>query len=145
MEASLRWNADANELRRSVVSVRHLPGAGRSLALTHRFAQGLARQWELGWQWPLAASALSTAVAPPGPLSGSPSPTCNRRWDALGGLTYSQRDHRLVASKVGFSVAAGCWSGLLQAEWISLGPSESTLRLSVKLDLAGLGGLRARP
>lgn len=145
MEASLRWNADANELRRSVVSVRHLPGPGRSLALTHRYAQGLARQWELGWQWPLAGSALPVAGATATASAASASSTCNRRWDALGGLTYSQRDHRVVSSKAGFTVAAGCWSGLVQAEWVSLGPSASTFRVSVKLDLAGLGGLRARP
>lgn len=130
LSASLRWNADAGALRRSVVSIGREVGVGRSVGLTHRYAQALSRQWELGWNW-----VLSSASASANSRSG-----CQRRWQSLGGVVYSERDQRLVSSRLGFGVEAGCWNGLVQAEWVSLGPTESTVRVSLKLDLIGLGG-----
>lgn len=136
VEGALRWNAELGEAVRSVVTARYAPEAGRTVGLTQRTTLGQSRQWELGWQWPLQRGGAAPQEVP------AADPACRRRWSTLGALNYSGRDGQLVSSKVGLQVDAGCWSGRLAAERVTVGPSDALVRFSFQLQLQGLGGGR---
>lgn len=132
LDGALRWNAELGEAVRSVVTARYAPAAGRTVGLTQRTTLGQSRQWELSWQWPLQR--VGAAQEEP-----AADPTCRRRWSTLGALNYSDRDRQLVSSKVGLQVDAGCWTGRLAAERVTVGPSDALVRFSFQLQLNGLG------
>ena len=142
LEGSLRWNAEDRAAVRSVFTARHDAGQSRLLSTTYRYRRGLTEQWELGWQWPLRwpslpwAATQTAALNLPGRTASATG--CQRRWYSLGRMNYSIRDRRVTDALVGFEVDAGCWTGRLFVEHQATGQGQSTTRLMLQLELAGL-------
>ncbi len=156
LDASLQYNADANRSVRSLGSLRYSPGPLRTVAATYRYTRNASEQIELGWQWPINATARSHAAAleardalqreSMGRAGAMPAAAgCPGAWYSVGRVNYSRRDSRITDSIVGFEYDAGCWIGRVVAERLSTGRSEATTRLLLQLELVGLSRLGSNP
>ncbi len=142
LEGSLRWNAEDQNVVRSVVSARHDAGESRLLSATHRYSRGLAEQWELSWQWPLQWRLGRPSAAP---AAQAASTGCQRRWYSLGRMNYSTREQRLTDALVGLEVDAGCWTSRFFVERQATGQGQATTRMIFQLELAGLSRSTSGP
>lgn len=136
LDAALQYDPDRRRVVRSIVGARFQPGPFRTLSLGYRLARGLTEQVELGWQWPVYAS----AARPVGASGG-----CGGTLYAVGRLNYSARDSRITDSLVGVEYDAGCWIARIVSERLSTGRAEATTRLLLQLELVGLSKLGSNP
>lgn len=136
LDAALQYSPDIQRAVRTILGARYAPGPFRTASLTYRFTRGLAEQYELAWQWPLAEAPPRAAAAAGG---------CRGSWYPVGRLNYSAKDSRITDSILGVEYDAGCWIARVVAERLSTGRSQATTRLLLQLELTGLSRLGSNP
>ncbi|MCY7314099.1 MAG: LPS assembly protein LptD [Rubrivivax sp.] len=137
-DGAVQYSPEIDRSVRSIIGVRYSPGPYRTLGTTYRLARGLSEQLEVGWQWPVWATA-------PGAGRSSAGSGCSGAWYSVGRFNYSLKDRRLTDSILGLEYDAGCWIGRVVAEQLSTGRSQATTRLLVQLELVGLSRIGSNP
>lgn len=147
LDGSMQFNAQNHAMSRGLLGVRYSPGPWRTVGAAYRYTREASEQLDLGWQWPLAGPAPSSAqvrdqaVADPLNLTGKRainSNACGGTWYSVGRMSYSLRDSRLTDSLLGVEYDAGCWIGRVVAERVSVGRAQASTRIMFQLELAGL-------
>ena len=67
--------------------------------------------------------------------------SCGGTWYAVGRVTHSLRDKRIINSVVGMEYDAGCWIGRIVTERVQLGSNKANTRVMFQLELLGLSQL----
>jgi LPS-assembly protein len=152
-DAAVQYSPAVGGAVRTVVGLRHFPGAFRTVNVNYRFTRDLTEQVEFGWQWPIAGpgpAAIGRTFSAPAldGIVGGRAATgrdCRPTWYGVGRLNYSLRDSRVTDSILGVEIDSGCWIGRIVAERLSTGRSEATTRLLLQLELVGLSRLGSNP
>ncbi|MES1162811.1 MAG: LPS assembly protein LptD, partial [Rhizobacter sp.] len=145
VDGTLQYSPQLHQTVRTVTNLRYSPTAWRTFSVSYRYTQGLLRQVDLGWQWPIAGPAVHERDIDAARRERHGDSTCSGSWYAVGHTSYSLRDRRLVNSIAGFEYDAGCWIGRVVAERVSTGAQQSTMRLMFQLELVGLSRLGSSP
>ncbi len=145
VDGTLQYSPQIHQTVRTVTNLRYSPTAWRTFSVSYRYTQGLLRQVDLGWQWPIAGPAAHERDIDAARRQHHGDPTCSGSWYAVGHTSYSLRDRRLVNSIAGFEYDAGCWIGRVVAERVSTGAQQSNMRLMFQLELVGLSRLGSSP
>jgi LPS-assembly protein len=141
LDASVQYNRQTQQVSRSVVGVRYLPGPYRTLTARYRFTRDFSEQMELGWQWPVYGPVPGALIK-----GGTGAGSCGGgSLFSVGRLLYSARDSRLTDAIAGFEYDAGCWIFRAVGERISTGTAQATTRLLLQLELVGLSRLGTNP
>ncbi|MEN9543930.1 MAG: hypothetical protein RLZZ598_763, partial [Pseudomonadota bacterium] len=157
-DGTVQYSPQIGNSVRTVVGARYSPGPLRTMNITYRATRNNSEQVELGWQWPLNATARAYAAElgerdqaiaaggqPPARRATADSGSCKGSWYSVGRLNYSLRDSRLTDAIVGFEYDAGCWIARIVGEQLSTGRSEATTRLLLQLELVGLSRIGTNP
>lgn len=150
IDSSAQFNAQNHAMSRGLLGVLYSPGPWRTIGAAYRYTRSASEQLDIGWQWPLAGTARTTtqvrdqAVSDPLNLSGKRAiagNACGGAWYSVGRLSYSLRDNSLTDSLLGFEYDAGCWTGRVVGQRISVGNNKFTTRIMIQLELTGLSKL----
>jgi LPS-assembly protein len=121
-EAILLYNGQDNHADKLTVTTRYQPEALRTFSLSYRFLRDQIRQVDLSGQWPLFG-----------------------RWFAVGRLSYSLSDSRIVEGLGGFEYGAGCWVSRIVMQRFALTAGSSTSSVFLQLELNGFSQLGSNP
>ncbi|EGI75711.1 LPS-assembly protein LptD [Hylemonella gracilis] len=146
VDSAVQWNDRLGESERSTFSMRYNPSPYRVVNLAYRFQRAQSETSEdselinLGWQWPINDLWRDWGEdLGPGRGQGA------GRWYSVGRLNYSQTDHKLVDTTMGFEYDAGCWLGRFVFERLQTGLTTANQRIMFQLELVGFGRVGVDP
>ncbi|HWQ38044.1 MAG TPA: LPS-assembly protein LptD [Burkholderiales bacterium] len=121
-ELGLQYNASADQIQRSNLSLRYRPQGGRVLNLGYRFTRDSLEQADLSAQWPLS-----------------------QKWTALARWSHSIPEKQLLEGLAGLEYNAGCWAARFVAHRFVSGTEDYVTSFFVQLELTGVSRIGPNP
>lgn len=142
LNATLQYNPDLAQVRRSLVGASYSPGPQRTVSASYNIDRiNAAEQVSLGWQWPVYGSA-SPSQRPLIIRSASRGGhECQGTWYSVGRMNFNTRDNKLVDSILGMEYDGGCWIARVVGRRQSTGLNESVTGIGFQLELVGFSRL----
>jgi LPS-assembly protein len=124
-----QWNPYTSQTEKSEISVQYRPDPGRVVNIGYRFQEGIFKQWDGSFAWPIAD-----------------------HWNTVGRWVYSLQDKQTIEQVAGFEYKSCCYRvQLVQRRYLSIRPGTSvpgagTLDTSIalQLELTGLSSVGKR-
>ena len=137
VDTTVQYNQKTDNLLRRVVSGRYNPGSYRVINAAYRtendeLGTHVARQVDLGWQWPLHDLWGGADVN-----GGEGRGLGEGRWYSVARLNYNPLDKKMVESVIGFEYDAGCWLSRVVAERLQVTDGLARQRLLFQLEFVG--------
>ena len=136
LDGAFEYNPDIRRVVRSNATVLYSPGPFKTVSASYLLTRGLSEQLAVGWQWPVYRG----TARPVGASNG-----CGGTLYAVGRMNYSLQDKRITGAIGGVEYDAGCWIGRLVFERQSIARNQSSLQMSLQLELVGLSRIGSNP
>ncbi|HMH88641.1 MAG TPA: LPS assembly protein LptD [Steroidobacteraceae bacterium] len=123
-----QWNPYTSQTEKSEISVQYRPDPGRVINIGYRFQQGILKQWDGSFAWPIA-----------------------EHWNTVGRWVYSLQDRQTIEQVAGFEYKSCCYKvQLVQRRYLSIRPGTTTAggtldtSIALQLELTGLSSVGKR-
>jgi LPS-assembly protein len=122
-----QWNPYTSQTEKSEISVQYRPDPSRVVNLGYRFQEGILKQWDGSFAWPIAA-----------------------HWNTVGRWVYSLQDRQTIEQVAGFEYKSCCYKfQLVQRRYLSIRPGTTTggtldTSIALQLELTGLSSVGKR-
>jgi LPS-assembly protein len=123
-----QWNPYTSQTEKSEISVQYRPDPTRVVNLGYRFQEGILKQWDGSFAWPIAA-----------------------HWNTVGRWVYSLQDRQTIEQVAGFEYKSCCYKvQLVQRRYLSIRPGTTTTAgtldtsIALQLELTGLSSVGKR-
>jgi LPS-assembly protein len=123
-----QWNPYTSQTEKSEISVQYRPDPTRVVNIGYRFQQGILKQWDGSFAWPIAA-----------------------HWNTVGRWVYSLQDRQTIEQVAGFEYKSCCYKvQLVQRRYLSIRPGTTTAggtldtSIALQLELTGLSSVGKR-
>jgi LPS-assembly protein len=123
-----QWNPYTSQTEKSEVSVQYRPDPSRVINIGYRFQEGILKQWDGSFAWPIAA-----------------------HWNTVGRWVYSLQDRQTIEQVAGFEYKSCCYKvQLVQRRYLSIRPGTTTAggtldtSIALQLELTGLSSVGKR-
>ena len=123
-----QWNPYTSQTEKSEISVQYRPDSSRVINLGYRFQEGILKQWDGSFAWPIAA-----------------------HWNTVGRWVYSLQDRQTIEQVAGFEYKSCCYKiQLVQRRYLSIRPGTTTsggtldTSIALQLELTGLSSVGKR-
>ncbi len=124
-----QWNPYTSQTEKSEFSVHYSPDPTRVVNLGYRFQEGILRQWDGSFAWPIAA-----------------------HWNTVGRWVYSLQDRQTIEQVAGFEYKSCCYRvQLVQRRYLNIRPGSTTAgggtldtSFALQLELTGLSSVGKR-
>ncbi|MEO7207901.1 MAG: LPS assembly protein LptD [Steroidobacteraceae bacterium] len=123
-----QWNPYTSQTEKSEISVQYRPDPSRVINIGYRFQEGILRQWDGSFAWPIA-----------------------EHWNTVGRWVYSLRDRQTIEQVAGFEYKSCCYKiQLVQRRYLSIRPGTTTsggtldTSIALQLELTGLSSVGKR-
>ena len=123
-----QWNPYTSQTEKSEISVQYRPDPSRVINIGYRFQEGILKQWDGSFAWPIAA-----------------------HWNTVGRWVYSLQDRQTIEQVAGFEYKSCCYKvQLVQRRYLSIRPGSITAggtldtSIALQLELTGLSSVGKR-
>ena len=123
-----QWNPYTSQTEKSEISVQYHPDPSRVINLGYRFQEGILKQWDGSFAWPIA-----------------------EHWNTVGRWVYSLQDRQTIEQIAGFEYKSCCYKvQLVQRRYLSIRPGTTTAggtldtSIALQLELTGLSSVGKR-
>jgi LPS-assembly protein len=123
-----QWNPYTSQTEKSEISVQYRPDPTRVVNIGYRFQEGILKQWDGSFAWPIAA-----------------------HWNTVGRWVYSLQDRQTIEQVAGFEYKSCCYKvQLVQRRYLSIRPGTTTAggtldtSIALQLELTGLSSVGKR-
>jgi LPS-assembly protein len=123
-----QWNPYTSQTEKSEISVQYRPDPTRVINLGYRFQEGILKQWDGSFAWPIA-----------------------EHWNTVGRWVYSLQDRQTIEQVAGFEYKSCCYKvQLVQRRYLSIRPGTTTTggtldtSIALQLELTGLSSVGKR-
>src|SRR5882757_1784385 len=123
-----QWNPYTSQTEKSEISVQYRPDPTRVVNIGYRFQEGILKQWDGSFAWPIAA-----------------------HWNTVGRWVYSLQDRQTIEQVAGFEYKSCCYKvQLVQRRYLSIRPGTTTsggtldTSIALQLELTGLSSVGKR-
>jgi LPS-assembly protein len=123
-----QWNPYTRQTEKSEVLVQYRPDPTRVINIGYRFQEGILKQWDGSFAWPIAA-----------------------HWNTVGRWVYSLQDRQTIEQVAGFEYKSCCYKvQLVQRRYLSIRPGTTTAggtldtSIALQLELTGLSSVGKR-
>jgi LPS-assembly protein len=124
-----QWNPYTSQTEKSEISVQYRPDPTRVVNLGYRFQEGILKQWDGSFAWPIA-----------------------EHWNTVGRWVYSLQDRQTIEQVAGFEYKSCCYKiQLVQRRYLSIRPGTTTFgggtldtSIALQLELTGLSSVGKR-
>jgi LPS-assembly protein len=124
-----QWNPYTSQTEKSAISVQYRPDPTRVVNLGYRFQEGILKQWDGSFAWPIAA-----------------------HWNTVGRWVYSLQDKQTIEQVAGFEYKGCCYRiQLVQRRYLNIRPGTPTAgggtldtSFALQLELTGLSSVGKR-
>jgi LPS-assembly protein len=117
-----QWNPYTSKTEKSEVSVQYRPDPGRVINLGYRFQDGILKQWDGSFAWPIA-----------------------EHWNTVGRWVYSLQDHQTIEQVAGIEYKSCCYRiQLVQRRYVSNRFGGLDTSIALQLELTGLSSVGKR-
>ncbi len=123
-----QWNPYTSQTEKSEISVQYRPDPSRVLNIGYRFQEGILKQWDGSFAWPIAD-----------------------HWNTVGHWVYSLQDRQTIEQVAGFEYKSCCYKiQLVQRRYLSIRPGSTTVggtldtSIALQLELTGLSSVGKR-
>ena len=123
-----QWNPYTSQTEKSEISVQYRPDPTRVINLGYRFQEGILKQWDGSFAWPIA-----------------------QHWNTVGRWVYSLQDRQTIEQVAGFEYKSCCYKiQLVQRRYLSIRPGTTSVggtldtSIALQLELTGLSSVGKR-
>jgi LPS-assembly protein len=123
-----QWNPYTSQTEKSEIAVQYRPDPTRVINLGYRFQEGILKQWDGSFAWPIAA-----------------------HWNTVGRWVYSLQDRQTIEQVAGIEFKSCCYKvQLVQRRYLSIRPGTTTVggtldtSIALQLELTGLSSVGKR-
>jgi LPS-assembly protein len=123
-----QWNPYTSQTEKSEISVQYRPDPSRVINLGYRFQEGILKQWDGSFAWPIA-----------------------EHLNTVGRWVYSLQDRQTIEQIAGFEYKSCCYKvQLVQRRYLSIRPGTTTpggtldTSYALQLELTGLSSVGKR-
>jgi LPS-assembly protein len=123
-----QWNPYTSQTEKSEISVQYRPDPNRVVNIGYRFQEGIIKQWDASFAWPIAA-----------------------HWNTVGRWVYSLQDRQTIEQVAGFEYKSCCYKvQLVQRRYLSIRPGTTSAggtldtSIALQLELTGLSSVGKR-
>jgi LPS-assembly protein len=124
-----QWNPYTSQTEKSEFSVQYRPDPARVVNLGYRFQEGILRQWDGSFAWPIAD-----------------------HWNTVGRWVYSLQDRQTIEQVAGFEYKSCCYRvQLVQRRYLNIRPGSTSAgggtldtSFALQLELTGLSSVGKR-
>jgi LPS-assembly protein len=123
-----QWNPYTSQTEKSEISVQYHPDPSRVINLGYRFQEGILKQWDGSFAWPIA-----------------------EHWNTVGRWVYSLQDRQTIEQVAGFEYKSCCYKvQVVQRRYLSIRPGTTTpggtldTSIALQLELTGLSSVGKR-
>jgi LPS-assembly protein len=123
-----QWNPYTSQTDKSEIAVQYRPDPTRVINLGYRFQEGILKQWDGSFAWPIAG-----------------------HWNTVGRWVYSLQDRQTIEQVAGFEYKSCCYKvQLVQRRYLSIRPGTTTVggtldtSIALQLELTGLSSVGKR-
>jgi LPS-assembly protein len=123
-----QWNPYTSQTEKSEISLQYRPDPNRVVNIGYRFQEGILKQWDGSFAWPITA-----------------------HWNSVGRWVYSLQDRQTIEQVAGFEYKSCCYKvQLVQRRYLSIRPGTTTpggtldTSIALQLELTGLSSVGKR-
>ena len=123
-----QWNPYTSTTEKSEIALQYRPDPTRVVNIGYRFQQGILKQWDGSFAWPIAA-----------------------HWNTVGRWVYSLQDRQTIEQVAGIEFKSCCYKvQLVQRRYLSIRPGTTTVggtldtSIALQLELTGLSSVGKR-
>jgi LPS-assembly protein len=123
-----QWNPYTSTTEKSEIALQYRPDPTRVVNIGYRFQQGILKQWDGSFAWPIAA-----------------------HWNTVGRWVYSLQDRQTIEQVAGIEFKSCCYKvQLVQRRYLSIRPGTTTAggtldtSIALQLELTGLSSVGKR-
>jgi LPS-assembly protein len=123
-----QWNPYTSQTEKSEIAVQYRPDPTRVVNIGYRFQEGILKQWDGSFAWPIAA-----------------------HWNTVGRWVYSLQDRQTIEQVAGIEFKSCCYKvQLVQRRYLSIRPGTTTVggtldtSIALQLELTGLSSVGKR-
>jgi len=123
-----QWNPYTSTTEKSEIAVQYRPDPTRVVNIGYRFQEGILKQWDGSFAWPIAA-----------------------HWNTVGRWVYSLQDRQTIEQVAGIEFKSCCYKvQLVQRRYLSIRPGTTTAggtldtSIALQLELTGLSSVGKR-
>jgi LPS-assembly protein len=123
-----QWNPYTSKTEKSEIAVQYRPDPTRVVNIGYRFQEGILKQWDGSFAWPIAA-----------------------HWNTVGRWVYSLQDRQTIEQVAGIEFKSCCYKvQLVQRRYLSIRPGTTTAggtldtSIALQLELTGLSSVGKR-
>ena len=123
-----QWNPYTSQTEKSEIAVQYRPDPTRVVNIGYRFQEGILKQWDGSFAWPIAA-----------------------HWNTVGRWVYSLQDRQTIEQVAGIEFKSCCYKvQLVQRRYLSIRPGTTTVggtldtSFALQLELTGLSSVGKR-
>ncbi len=123
-----QWNPYTSQTEKSEISVQYRPDPGRVVNLGYRFQEGILKQWDGSFAWPIT-----------------------QHWNTVGRWVYSLQDRQTIEQVAGLEYKSCCYKiQVVQRRYLSIRPGTTTVggtldtSYALQLELTGLSSVGKR-
>jgi LPS-assembly protein len=123
-----QWNPYTSQTEKSEIAVQYRPDPTRVINIGYRFQEGILKQWDGSFAWPIAA-----------------------HWNTVGRWVYSLQDRQTIEQVAGIEYKSCCYKvQLVQRRYLSIRPGTTTVggtldtSFALQLELTGLSSVGKR-
>ena len=123
-----QWNPYTSTTEKSEIALQYRPDPTRVVNIGYRFQEGILKQWDGSFAWPIAA-----------------------HWNTVGRWVYSLQDRQTIEQVAGIEFKSCCYKvQLVQRRYLSIRPGTTTAggtldtSIALQLELTGLSSVGKR-
>jgi LPS-assembly protein len=123
-----QWNPYTSTTEKSEIALQYRPDPTRVVNIGYRFQEGILKQWDGSFAWPIAA-----------------------HWNTVGRWVYSLQDRQTIEQVAGIEFKSCCYKvQLVQRRYLSIRPGTTTVggtldtSIALQLELTGLSSVGKR-
>ncbi|MDP9087287.1 MAG: LPS assembly protein LptD [Pseudomonadota bacterium] len=123
-----QWNPYTSQTEKSEISLQYRPDPGRVVNIGYRFQEGILKQWDGSFAWPIA-----------------------QHWNTVGRWVYSLQDRQTIEQVAGLEYKSCCYKlQVVQRRYLSIRPGTTTVggtldtSYALQLELTGLSSVGKR-
>jgi LPS-assembly protein len=120
-----QWDPNQTQAQRSEIAVQYRPDPSHVVNVGYRYRRDLLEQWDGSFGWPIS-----------------------KRWNAVGRMVYSIKDHQVIEQVAGFEYKSCCWRfRIIQRRYVSsradlaTGTAQHDTSIALQLELNGLSSV----
>jgi len=120
-----QWDPDQSQAQKSEVAVQYRPDPSHVVNIGYRYRRDLLEQWDGSFGWPIS-----------------------KRWNAVGRMVYSIKDHQVIEQVAGFEYKSCCWRfRIVQRRYVAsradlnTGTAQHDTSIALQLELNGLSSV----